>query len=197
MDQKTYHGEIDPQELADVLVSHFDQGDLAARKTGRPDRVVVQISTRAHRHWNDPHTSLAVTIAKAEDGVTVTVGEQQVLGIAADLVKTGIGALLNPMSLVGEIDDIVRDVSKLNLPDQVWEVVEEYCRSVGAGLGLAPDKLLVTCPFCGVGNPIGVGKCPSCGGSLADVQPVTCPQCGQILEHDAKFCTRCGTRIAQ
>jgi ribosomal protein L40E len=197
MDQKTYHGEIDPQELADVLVSHFDQGDLTVGKTGQPDRVVVQISTRAHRRRDDPHTSLAVTIAKAEDGVTVTVGEQQVLGIAADLVQTGIGALLNPLSLLGEIDDIARDVSKLNLPDQVWEVVEEYCRSVGAGLGLAPEKVLVACPFCGAGNPIGVGKCPHCGGSLADVQPVTCPKCGQILEHDIKFCTRCGARIAQ
>jgi predicted RNA-binding Zn-ribbon protein involved in translation (DUF1610 family) len=196
MDQKTYHGEIDPQELADVLVSHFDQGDLTAQKTGRTDRVVVQISTGRHRRRGDPQTSLVVTIAKAEDGVTVTVGEQQVLGIAADLVQTGIGALLNPMSLIGEIDDVVRNVSKLNLPDQVWEAVEEYCRSVGAGLGLAPEKVLVTCPFCGVGNPIGVGKCPSCGGSLADVQPITCPKCGQILEHDAKFCTRCGARIA-
>jgi hypothetical protein len=195
MDQKTYHGEIDPQELADVLVSHFDQGDLRAQKTGRTDRVVVQISTGRHRRRGDPHTSLAVTIAQAEDGVTVSVGEQQVLGVAADLVQTGIGALFNPLSLIGEIDDIVRDVSKLTLPQQVWQVIEEYCRSVGAGLGLAPEKVLVTCPFCGVGNPIGVGKCPSCGGSLADVQPITCPKCGQILEHDAKFCTRCGARI--
>jgi predicted RNA-binding Zn-ribbon protein involved in translation (DUF1610 family) len=178
-------------------VSHFDQGDLTAQKTGRTDRVVVQISTGRHRRRGDPQTSLTVTLAKAEDGVTVTVGEQQVLGIAADLVQTGIGALLNPMSLIGEIDDVVRNVSKLNLPDQVWEAVEEYCHSVGAGLGLAPEKVLVTCPFCGVGNPIGVGKCPSCGGSLADVQPITCPKCGQILKHDAKFCTRCGTRIAQ
>jgi hypothetical protein len=197
MDQKTYHGEIDPQELADMLVSHFDQGDLTAQKTGRTDRVVVQISTGRHRRRGDPQTSLTVTIAKVEDGVTVTVGEQQVLGIAADLVQTGIGALLNPMSLIGEIDDVVRNVSKLNLPDQVWEAIEEYCRSVGAGLGLAPEKVLVSCPFCGVGNPIGVGKCPSCGGSLADVQPITCPKCGQILEHDAKFCTRCGTQIAR
>jgi predicted RNA-binding Zn-ribbon protein involved in translation (DUF1610 family) len=196
MDQKTYHGGINPQELADVLVSRFDQDDLTAQKTGQPDRVVVQISTGSHRR-DEPHTSLAVTITKAEDGVTVSVGEQQVLGVAADLVQTGLGALFNPLSLIGEIDDIVRDVSKLTLPQQVWQVVEEYCRSVGAGLGLAADKVLVTCPFCGVGNPIGLGKCPSCGGSLADVQPVTCPQCGQILEHDVKFCTRCGMRIVQ
>jgi len=197
MDQKTYHGEIDSQELADVLVNRFDQGDLMAQKVGQPDRVVVQISTRPHRRRDDPHTSLSVTIAEAEDGVTVTVGEQQVLGVAADLVQTGLGALLNPMSLIGEIDDIVRDVSKLTLPQQVWEVIEAYCRSVGAGLGLSPEKVLVTCPFCGVGNPIGVGKCPSCGGSLAEVQPVACPQCGQILDHDIKFCTRCGARVAQ
>jgi hypothetical protein len=196
MDQKTYHGDIDPQELADVLVSHFDQGDLMAQKAGRPNRVVVQISS-AHRHWDDPHTSLAVTIAKAEDGVTVTVGEQQMLGVAADLVKTGIAALVNPLSLVMELDDIARNVSKLNLPQEVWKVIEEYMRSVGAGLGMAPEKLLVTCHYCGVGNPVGVGQCSACGAPLADLQPITCPKCGQLLAHDQKFCTRCGTRIAQ
>jgi len=195
MDQKTYHGDINPQELADVLVNRFDRSDLMARRTGGPDRVVVQISTRPHFLHDEPHTSLAVTIVRAEDGVTVTVGEQQMLGVAADLVKTGIAALINPLSLIGGLDDVARDVSKLNLPQQVWKVVEEYMRSVGAGLGMAPEKMLVTCRYCGVGNPVGQGQCSACGAPLADVQPVTCPKCGQLLAHDQKFCTRCGARI--
>lgn len=196
MERKTYHGDIVPQELADVLVNRFDRSDLMAHGTGGPDRVVVQISTRPHFLRDEPHTSLAVTIVRAEDGVTVTVGEPQMLGVAADLVKTGIGALINPLSLVMELDDIARNVSKLNLPQEVWKVVEEYMRSVGAGLGLAPEKMLVTCRYCGVGNPVGQGQCSACGAPLADVQPVTCPQCGQVLAHDQKFCTRCGARIA-
>ncbi|MCR4407204.1 MAG: zinc ribbon domain-containing protein [Anaerolineae bacterium] len=193
MDRKTYHGDIVPQELADVLVSHFDRGDLMARKTGGPDRVVVQISTRPQFFRDEPHTSLAVTIVRAEDGVTVSVGEQQVLGVAADLVRTGIAALVNPLLLLGEIDNIARNVSKLNLPQ---EVVEGYMRSVGAGLGMAPGKMLVTCRYCGVGNPVGQGQCSACGAPLADVQPITCPKCGQLLARDVRFCTRCGTRIA-
>lgn len=102
MDQKTYHGDIVPQELADALVSRFGRGDLMARRTGGPDRVVVQISTRPHFLCDEPHTSLAVTIVRAEDGVTVSVGEQQVLGVAADLVRTGIAAVVNPLLLIRE-----------------------------------------------------------------------------------------------
>ncbi len=196
MDQKTYHGDIVPQELADVLLNRFNRSDLMARKTGGPDRVVVQISTRPHFLRDEPHTSLAVTIVRAEDGVTVTVGKQQVLSVAADLVKTGIAALVNPLSLVVELDDIARNVSKLNLPQEVWKVVEEYMRSVGAGLGMAPGKMLVTCRYCGVGNPVGQGQCSACGAPLADVQPITCPRCGQLLPRHTRFCTRCGTRIA-
>ena len=194
MEQKTYHGDIVPQELADVLVNRFDRSDLMARKTGGPDRVVVQISTRPHFLRDEPHTSLAVTIVRAEDGVTVTVGEQQMLGVAADLVRTGIAALVNPLLLIGEIDNIARNVSKLNLPQEVWKVVEEYMRSVGAGLGMAPGKMLITCRYCGVGNPVGQGQCSACGAPLADVQPITCPRCGQLLARDVKFCTRCGAR---
>ncbi|MBC7251373.1 MAG: zinc ribbon domain-containing protein [Anaerolineae bacterium] len=95
-----------------------------------------------------------------------------------------------------ELDDIARNVSKLNLPQEVWKVVEEYMRSVGAGLGMAPGKMLVTCRYCGVGNPVGQGQCSACGAPLADVQPITCPRCGQLLPRHTRFCTRCGTRIA-
>lgn len=44
----------------------------------------------------------------------------------------------------------------------------------GAKLGLAEKQLVVTCPYCGVGNPVGAGTCSACGGSLAEVQPVAC-----------------------
>jgi DNA-directed RNA polymerase subunit RPC12/RpoP len=129
----------------------------------------------------------------------VTIGEQRWLDAAASLAITGLGALVRPLSLLGRIDDIARDVGKLTLPDtlpdQVWRAVEHYVDSVGAKLGMSEKQLVVACPYCGVGNAIGVGVCSACGGSLAEAQPVACPECGFISAPEASFCSRCGTRL--
>jgi len=195
-EQRTYRGNIDPAGLADALVAHFNHGDLMAQKvTGQEGHLMVQIATREHG-WGAARSALSVGIAPVEEGVRVTVGEQRWLDAAASLAITGLGALVNPLSLLGRIDDIARDVGKLTLPDQVWGAVEHYCDSVGAQLGLAEKQLVVACPYCGVGNPVGAGTCSACGGSLADVQPVACPQCGFVMPKDARFCSRCGTKLA-
>ena len=73
--------------------------------------------------------------------------------------------------------------------------VEHYVESVGANLGLTERQLLVQCPYCGVGNPVGVGQCSACGAGLADVQPIYCTQCGKLAQPDAKFCSRCGAAL--
>lgn len=49
MDQRTYHGEINCDELADALAAAFDQGNLRAQKVGAGERVMVQIATREWR----------------------------------------------------------------------------------------------------------------------------------------------------
>ncbi len=125
----------------------------------------------------------------------VTVGEQNWLDTAASLALTGLGVLIHRHSLLWRMDDIVRDVGQLTLDDRVWNTVEHYCESVGAELGLAEAQLVVACPYCGVGNPVGEGQCSACGGSLARVQPVACPKCGFVLPRDARFCSRCGTAL--
>jgi len=86
-------------------------------------------------------------------------------------------------------------VGRLTLDDQVWEAVKHCGDSVGARLGLAEKHLVVTCPYCGVGNPVGEGKCSACGGSLAQVQPAACPNCGFVLSRGSRFCSHCGTKL--
>jgi predicted RNA-binding Zn-ribbon protein involved in translation (DUF1610 family) len=197
MEQRTYRGDIDPEGLAGALVSRFNHGGLRAQRVvGQEGHLMVQIATR-EGGWGAAKSALSVGIAPVEGGVRVTLGQQRWLDTAASLAITGLGALVNPLSLLGRIDDIARDVGKLTLPDQVWEAVEHYCDSVGAQLGLAEKQLVVTCPYCGVGNPIGEGECSACGGSLAEVQPVACPECGFVLQKDASFCTRCGASLAK
>jgi DNA-directed RNA polymerase subunit RPC12/RpoP len=154
----------------------------------------VQIAARG-RGWGAARSALSVGIAPVEEGVRVTVGEQRWLDAAASLAITGLGALIQPRSLLWRIDDIARDVGKLTLDDQVWEAVEHYAESSGARLGLAEKQLAVTCPYCGVGNPVGQGKCSACGAGLAEVQPISCPKCGFVLVKTARFCSRCGRAL--
>ena len=194
MEQRTYRGEIDPDAMADALVTQFNGTDLMAQKVGQGEHFLVQIASREWE-WGGPQTALTVGLAQTEGGVEVTMGQQRWLGAVADLAQTGLMALVNPLSLIGRIDDIARSVSGLTLPQQVWEAVEHYCNSVGASLGLRAEETIVTCPYCGVGNPIGAPKCSACGAGLGEFQPRSCPQCGLVVEHDAHFCSRCGKSL--
>ncbi|MGD1993744.1 MAG: zinc ribbon domain-containing protein [Anaerolineae bacterium] len=196
MDQRTYRGEIDPQGLADALVAQFDSGDLKAQRVGRGDHILVQIASRDWG-WGGPQSALSVGIARVEGGIQVSMGQQRWLGAVADLAQTGLHALVNPLSLLGRIDDIARSVSGLTLPQQVWEAVEHYCDSVGASLGISVEETTVTCPYCGVGNPIGVPKCSACGAPLGDAQPLVCGRCGLLNDSEANFCARCGAALTE
>lgn len=190
MEQRTYHGKITPDELAQALTARFDGDDLSATVTGEEGKLLVSISSSG---WQGGRTALQVGLSAVSSGVLVTVGEHDVLGVASDLLQTGLAALVNPMSVIGEMNDVARNVERLELPRLVWETVDHYASSVGAGL--TPDPVVVTCPYCGVDSPIGVTKCSSCGASLASAQPLTCGRCGKILPADLKFCTRCGAPL--
>lgn len=195
MEQRTYRGDIGVEGLADALMARFNHGDLMAQKVrGQGGHLMVQIATRQWG-WGAARSALSVGIAPVEGGVRLTVGEQRWLDAAASLAITGLGALVRPLSILHRIDDIARDIGKLTLPDQVWAAVEHYVDSVGAKLGMSEKQVVVACPYCGVGNSVGVGVCSACGGSLVEVQPVACPDCGFISPHDALFCSRCGTRL--
>lgn len=194
MEQRSYRGEIRPEELADALVAQFNRGDLMAQRVGHGDHVLVQIASRDWE-WGGPRSALTVGIARTEGGVEVSLGQQRWLGAVADLAQTGLLALVNPLSLLTRIDDIARSISGLTLPQQVWEAIDHFCRSAGATLGLRAEETTVACPYCGVGNPIGAPKCSACGAPLGEVQPFSCPKCGRVMPADARFCSRCGAKL--
>jgi predicted RNA-binding Zn-ribbon protein involved in translation (DUF1610 family) len=196
MDQRSYHGDIGIDELADMLVATFDQGNLRAQRVGSSQRVMVQIATREWR-GSGGQAALTVTISQIPDGVTVALGQHEWLGAAASLVQTGLMALLNPVSLISRIEDIAQDVNSFSLPTQVWGVIDKYCRGVGATLAMSERLRSVVCPYCGVANTVGQGTCSACGAPLGDSQPRTCPRCGNVMGHRSKFCDNCGALLAQ
>ena len=86
--QRTYHGDINPEEMADVLVAAFNQGNMQAQQIGRGDKIMVQVATRQHAQ-SGGRAALSVTIQKVEDGVSVALGQHEWLGAAASLGYSG------------------------------------------------------------------------------------------------------------
>lgn len=188
MNERTYHGAIAPRDLAQALVLKFNRANLRAQLLGsQNEQVLVQIASR------DGDAALTVTLRPVADGVNVALGQAEWWGTAASLAQTGASALFNPWSLLGRISDIVEDLGELQLPNQVWQAVEEYCRGTGAALGGSVDKLSIECAYCGVANPPGGGTCNACGAPMRNLQPRACPKCGQYAQASARFCGRCGT----
>lgn len=194
MTQRTYHGDITPDDLADALVGEFGRGDLNTNRSGDGDKIVVQIFTPQHR-MSGGHTSLSVAIQKHEDGVLVDMGEQEYLGVIADLGATAFSVFQNPLNIIGRLDDVASDVNALQLPEKVWASIERFCKTVGATKQISERLSSTACPYCNAANKVGATSCVQCGAPLGDVQPTACASCGFVNVKNAKFCSNCGKQL--
>ena len=119
MSERTYHGNIVPADMATALIAAFNQGNLRCQQIGQGDKVMVQIAKRDFAQ-SGGRTALAVTIQKVTDGVTVSVGQSEWLGVAASLGQTALATLRNPWNLFNRLDDIAQDITSLSLEQKAW-----------------------------------------------------------------------------
>jgi DNA-directed RNA polymerase subunit RPC12/RpoP len=194
MDQKIFHGKINPSDIAQSLIAEFNRGNLRAQSLGVTDNLAVQISTRAGAA-SGGQTAITVSIQKVSDGVLIQIGQQEWFGTAASLGRTTIATLLNPWNLLGRLDDIAQDVENLQLSEHVWQVVERSARAIGSGFELSERLSRLSCEYCGVANPIGEAACIACGAPLGNSQPATCPFCGFVLQPNEVKCPNCGRDV--
>lgn len=192
--QRTYHGEIDIEDVAAALIAEFNQGNLVAQKVGTGDKIMVQIASRQYAQ-SGGKTALSITVQKVEDGVSVAVGQQEWLGVAASLGKTALSTIMNPWNLLGRLDDIAQDVSALQLTDRVWATLEHFAQATKATKTISERLQSLVCPYCHAANKMGAAQCEACGGPLGDAQPVSCAKCGNVLPPKSKFCPNCGTAL--
>ena len=194
MDRRVFHGNITPTDVARALMAGFNQGNLQTQLVGDNNNLTVQI---ASSQWarSGGRTALTVNIQKIEDGVMVGLGQQEWLGVAASLGTTVLSAVLNPINLLGRLDDIAQDINNLQLNEKIWQVVESVTRAAGASQELSERLTSVTCEYCGAANPVAESTCVACGAPLGKDQPKTCPKCGYVIEHDENFCPNCGQSI--
>ncbi len=194
MDRRIFHGNISPIEIAQALEAAFSHGNTQTQVFGENENMTVQIGSSQYSR-SGGRTAVSVNIQQIEDGVMVQLGEQQWLGIAASLGQTAISAILNPMNLLGRLDDIAQDVSSLQLSEKIWQAITNVARAAGASQELSERLSSVTCEYCGSANPVGASACVACGAPLGKEQPKTCSHCGYVLKHDEKFCPNCGQAI--
>ncbi len=195
MEQRVFHGNITPADVAQALLAEFNQGNLRAQILGESDHLTVQIAT-SQSSRSGGQTALAVDIQKIEDGVLVQLGQQQWMGVAASLGQTAIAALMNPLNLLGRLDDIAQDIQNLQLNEKVWGVIGQKVQAKGASHQLSERLSRLTCEYCGSANPVSEASCAACGAPLGSAQPRACAKCGYVLTQGEKFCPNCGQQQA-
>ncbi|MEA4811048.1 MAG: zinc ribbon domain-containing protein [Anaerolineaceae bacterium] len=196
METRIYHGKISPEDIARALFAKYNAGNYQVHAFGDSASLSLQISTRDRRE-SGGETSLAVNLIKVEDGISVQVGKQRILGLAASLGRTALWAFFNPASLLGNLDDIAQDLESAQLEEKVWAAIDRTARQYNAGEKLSERLRSVACPYCLTGNKVGESRCIACGAPLGNAQPQTCLRCGYVLENNEKRCPNCGLVLAQ
>ena len=194
MNQRIYHGIIDPLDLANRLVGHFHRGNYRVQRVGDANKLVVQIATH-QRAMSGGQTAVSVVLQRVEDGVSAQVGQQAFLGVAASLGVSALSVLRNPINLLNRLDDIAQDIESLQLCDEIWRVLEDTARTLGATTELSERLRRITCEYCGTANPVGEPRCIACGAPLGSVQPRTCRRCGYVVYHNEATCPNCKSRL--
>lgn len=132
MEQRIYRGEIDPEQLADYLVMHFDpQENIQAQRIGQGRSLLVQIGR------GDVPEELrdAVTVAIAEssdeagDGITVTLGQQQWLTPQRATFGAVIGLvslLITPFALFALLWPLSEAVGSHTMIGDIWNTIDQY-----------------------------------------------------------------------
>ena len=194
MEERIFHGNLTPADLARALKSAFTQSNLFAQTAGSGDKMVVQISSRPMAR-SGGHTALTITIEKVTEGVHVQLGKQAWMGIAASLGQSAFAALRNPFSLLHRLDDIAQDLENLQLDDDVWEVITKAAHAAGASHEISEKLKRLSCEHCRTANPVGEASCVACGAPLGDAQPSTCTSCGYVLTEDENICPNCKAKL--
>ncbi len=194
MEQRIYHGKIISQNLAENLISQFNRGNYQVQQIGSGDKIAVQIAT-SNFSRSGGQTALSIYLQNVEDGVSVSMGQQGWLGVAASLGYTAFSAIRSPFKLLERLDDIAQDIESLQLVEMVWNVIDQTAKSMGAGFELSERLRRSVCTYCMTANVVGSASCVACGAPMGENQPITCKTCGFIVGADEITCPNCGSSL--
>lgn len=194
MQPRIFHGNLTPADLGRALIGEFNRGNLRAQLLGDNQHTIVQIATR-ERPQSGGQTALSINIQKVEDGVGVSIGKQNWLGVAASLGQTALMTWRNPLRLLDRLDDLAQDIENLKLSEQVWAAIERYAQARGASFEISERLRRTVCSYCTTPNPLGESSCIACGAPLGGAQPRTCLNCGFVVKEGEAVCPNCRKRL--
>ena len=194
MDRRIFHGNIEPNDIAQALLGEFNRGNMHAQVVGKSKNVAVQISTRMGAQ-SGGQTALTITIQDTDDGIMIEIGQQAWLGVAASLGHTAFSVFRNPFSLLGRLDDLAQDIENIQLSDKVWKVIDRTVAAMGVSHELSDRLKRVVCDHCQTANPVGEGSCIACGAPLGNVHPTSCPNCGFAVSQTEAVCPNCNKKL--
>jgi hypothetical protein len=194
MDRRIFHGNIQPNDIAQALIGEFSRGNLHAQVLGQASKMAVQIATRTGAQ-SGGQTALTITLQATDEGVMVEIGQQAWLGVAASLGHTALSALRNPFALLSRLDDLAQDIENMQLTEKVWNAIDRAVKAAGASHELSERLRRVLCDYCHTANPVGEGSCLACGAPLGTVQPGTCSNCGFAVSQLEAACPNCGKSL--
>ncbi len=191
---RIFHGDFNPSDIARDIIAQFNRGNYQVQQIGRDPKIAVQIATRQFAQ-SGGQTALTVMLHKVEDGVSIQVGKQAWMGVAASLGITALNALRDPLSLLNRIDDLAQDIESLQLDEEIWDVIEFSAKQHGVGKMLSERLQRYVCPYCNTANKAGESRCIACGAPLGDIQPQTCLNCGFIVRNLERECPNCHAKL--
>lgn len=168
MEQRIYHGNIQPDDLANYLVGMFHQGyrGTVAQKIGQGDHILVQIGLLSHS-GRRIRQSIGLSIAKTPDGVSVTSGQANWFD-DPHLGGSLIGAMFWPPLL---LFPFARGINAYGLYQDIWQAVDTFCAQAGARPGTTTTAHALYCQQCGSANEEGARFCQMCGAPLSTAAP--------------------------
>jgi ribosomal protein L40E len=222
MEQRIYHGTIDPAALAQHLLDTWEQDDTVAQALEGDEGIIVQVGQRSGGFFSDePHNAVTLALEPVSDGLRVTLGEQQWYRDGGGQIMVGGLIGFFPFFFTWPLGGGRDEPVDPQLTSQVWESVERYIEPYGAATGATrqlpqqPDAATgatmrlpqqagaatgatirlpgVHCPSCGTENLPEAARCRECGTYL---QARACPQCGVSNPSTANFCMRCGSSLS-
>lgn len=208
MEQRIYRGNIDPNALAQHLHDSWANGETVAQVLDGDEGVIVQVGYRTSGFFNDePQNALTLALEPVDDGLRVTVGEQQWYREQSGQIMVGGLFGFFPFFFTWPLGGGRDEPVDQQLATQVWESVESYTDQSGGSrantrqLPEPPSAITgettrlrgITCPSCGTDNAPGTERCRECGTFLR-VQD--CPRCGVSNPATANFCMRCGGALS-
>jgi len=191
MNTRIFHDDLSPSDISRALVARFNRGNLRAQQFGGGDKVIVQIATLP-QPYSGGQTAISISLQKVADGLSVQIGKQSWLGVAASLGMTAFWTWRNPWNILSRLDDLAQDIENLQIVDDVWGTIEDTARALGASFELSERLRRMVCPYCNTANPTGESSCIACGAPLGDIQPRTCKNCGFVIRKGEITCPNCG-----